>query len=623
MPVPATLRHEILPIEKSGYSSLPMRRSAPGLALLLGASLTQACRTPQQPATAPPLEASAPAPLPPPLPPPLLLEDQNEGEATDGGPAEVPPAPDDPEEFLYAHRINFAAGGAPLVTVRLMEGQDLVEISGRTNLAVSPYGMGERRIGVPADRGLRVTLAEAKPAEVAVFTQVADLELADREGTAQQRALWEQRGYGVRSHVIGTVYGVAGHVLDNRRVLLLLDLPDPVPVDPVARRAAAEDQRREIAQRFGEKTELFEVLHQRPHGVLALSDEGGAPLGKSHDLVVIDAQGDGEIAVHRVEYGVGYAFHGFADRLYRGRIYVAVDRLGKLAVIEALPLEELLRGLVPSEMFASAPREALRAQAVTARGEVLAKIGARHLGDPYLLCAEQHCQVYAGLAAQRSSTDAAVAATHGEALFSQAGVLVDSVYSAVCGGHTENNEVVWGGPPNPALRGVSDLAAGEGPLPSLRSEAALRAYVDQNLEGYCRLSGAAAGKFRWTRRFSSEELDRLVAPLSVGHVLELMPRDRGVSGRTATLKIVGTSGSAEVHGELNIRRLLHNLNSSAFVVDRVAPEGGPRIFVLRGAGWGHGVGMCQTGAVGRAQRGKGYREILGHYFNGAEIAKIY
>jgi stage II sporulation protein D len=580
------------------------------------------CRTPPKPSPATPASsAEAPPPaLPAPLPPPeLLSEPTAEGDA---GPSEVPPAPDDPEEFLYAHRINFAAGGAPLVTVRLMEGQDSVELLGQTTLSAAPYGVGERRVGIPAGRGLRITLVEAKPATLLVFAQVADLQFADRDGIAQQRALWEERGYAVRSHVIGTVYGVAGHVLDNRRVLLLLELPQPEPSDPAARRAAVEAQRKEVTQRYGEGTQLFEVLRQRPHGTLALTDDAGTPLGQAHDLVVIDAQGTGEITVKRVEYGVGYAFHGFADRAYRGRIYVAVDRQGKLAVIEALPLEELLRGLVPSEMFASAPREALRAQAITARGEVLAKIGARHLSDPYLLCAEQHCQVYSGLAAQQASTDAAVAATSGEALFSQAGVLVDSVYSAVCGGHTENNEVVWGGPPNPALRGVSDLVSGEAPEP-LQTEAALRAFLDSDAEGYCKASGMAGGKYRWTRRFTADELDRLVASLGAGHVRELQPLQRGVSGRAATLRVVGTTGTVDVHGELTMRRLLRNMNSSAFVVDIVTAADGSRAFVFRGAGWGHGVGMCQTGAVGRAKRGSGYRQILGHYFNGAEIAKIY
>src|SRR2546423_13605457 len=114
---------------------------------------------------------------------------------------------------------------------------------------------------------------------------------------------------------------------------------------------------------------------------------------------------------------MGYAHHGFEQRLYPGRLYAAADAEGKLAVVAALPMERLVKGVVPSEIFARAHPEALKAQAVTARGEVLAKIGARHLGDPYLLCAEQHCQVYKGIAAEEPGPGAAVDATRGEALF--------------------------------------------------------------------------------------------------------------------------------------------------------------------------------------------------------------
>ena len=291
---------------------------------------------------------------------------------------------------------------------------------------------------------------------------------------------------------------------------------------------------------------------------------------------------------------------------------------GKLALVEALPLEELLRGLVPSEIYASSPPAALEAQAVTARGEVLAKIGARHLTDPYLLCAEQHCQVYAGLGGERPSTDAAVRATRGEALFSKDG-LVDSVYSAICGGHTENNEVVWGGPPDPSLRGVSDLLEGDADPGPGSTEASLRRWLSADPPAYCHLPGQAGSpKYRWSRRFESAEIDALAAPLGVGRVRRLVPLDRGVSGRAAALRVEGERGVAEVRGELVIRKLFRNLPSSAFVVD---PE--PAGFVFRGAGWGHGVGMCQTGAIGRALRGESYRDILRHYFNGADPSKIY
>ena len=560
--------------------------------------------------------------LPPPLPAPDALLGADGGAAEDGGEGsavEAPlPAPDDPLEFLYAHRINFAAEGAPLVTVRLMEGQDEVQLSGETPLSIALRGAGEKRVGVPAGVSIRLRVVRSKPARLRFFAQVADLSYRDRAGVSAARALWERRGEVVTARTLGTVYGIAGRVLDNRRTLLLLGEGGD--------RGDAQGRLDALRRRYGIAGSLHEELIDRPQGEVEIADgSSGGVVAASSEVAVIEAEGQGAIDVRGVEFGMGYAFHGRADRRYRGRLFAAVDRDGKLAIVEALPLEELLRGLVPSEIFSSSPPEALRAQAVTARGEVLAKIGARHLTDPYLLCAEQHCQVYSGLGGERKTTDDAVLATRGEALFSRAGLLVDSVYSAVCGGHTEDNEVVWGGPPDPSLRGVTDLLEGSLARGPGRSEASVRRWIASEPAAFCHLpdrSGPA--RYRWSRRFGAAELDGLLAGLAVGRLRALVPRDRGVSGRAATLEVVGERGTAEVHGELVIRKLLQNLASSAFVVDvEPGPDGHPAAFTLRGAGWGHGVGMCQTGAIGRAQRGQSYREILRHYFNGAEIARVY
>ncbi len=571
------------------------------------------------------LAAAAPAgasAIPAPMPDPIAAPDDLQPLTFDAG--SVPPPPDDLEEFLYAHRINFAAGGAPLVTVRLMEGQDQIELSGDSQLSLTLHGLPEsqgKQVGVPAHQTLRIRLRESTPALLREYAQVADLKIDDRAGLRAAKALWEGRGFQVQVRTIGTVYGVAGRVLDNRRSLVLLGQGG----DAEQAQSLLAQVRRDYGDPQQLSLQLYEELSRRPTGVLEVQDQTGATVAASRGLVAIDSSGD--IAVRRVEYGVGYAFHGFQDRRYHGRLFVAADKLGKLALVEALPLEELLRGLVPSEMFASAPSEALKAQAITARGEVLAKIGARHLTDPYLLCSEQHCQVYGGLGSERASTDAAVRATRGEALFSREGRLVDSVYSAVCGGHTEDNDVVWGGPADPSLRGVSDLV--EGDPGNLRDEAQLRRWVDRMPQSYCKLGGAPSSKLRWSKRFTAAEIDDLLAPLGVGHVLQLEPRERGSSGRAAVLRVVGDRGEAEVRGELRIRKLLRNLNSSAFYVDVItggAAETGatlPTAFVFHGAGWGHAVGMCQTGAIGRANQGQGYREILGHYFNRADLTRIY
>jgi stage II sporulation protein D len=334
-----------------------------------------------------------------------------------------------------------------------------------------------------------------------------------------------------------------------------------------------------------------------------------------------------------VEFGMGYSFHGFETRAYPGRLYATVDPRGLLALVAAIPMERLVKGVVPSEIFATAHAEALKAQAVTARGEVLAKVGARHLGDPYLLCAEQHCQVYKGTGAETRATDAAVDSTRGEALFARvSGVpfdegpgevsrLVDSVYSAVCGGHTEDNDSVWGGPADPSLRGRPDFdrrAPGMSAFASGIGAALVSRFVRlPSVPSYCALVAPPA-KLRWRRRFRQDEVDALCAGLGVGKVRSLSVEGRGVSGRARALRVTGSAGVARVGGELAIRRLFRNLESGMFVVERAGSD-----WLFVGGGWGHGSGMCQTGAMGRALRGFGYHAILGWYYSGAAPEKIY
>ena len=238
-----------------------------------------------------------------------------------------------------------------------------------------------------------------------------------------------------------------------------------------------------------------------------------------------------------------------------------------------------------------------------------------------MLCAEVHCQAYRGDAARTPRSDEAVRATRGEALFRGTDrVLVDAVYSAMCGGHGEDNDQVWGNAPSPSLRGRPDLAGGGARWDrALRDEGTLRAFLAATPDAWCRRpTDARRDRFRWERRFGAAELDAALAPLGIGAVRRITVTARGVSGRARVLAVEGASGRAEVAGELRIRRLLGNLPSSMFVVDR---EGS--VTVLHGGGWGHGAGMCQWGAVGRAEAGQGYREILRAYYAGAEVAKIY
>lgn len=511
-------------------------------------------------------------------------------------------------------RLDFR-GGEPRVPVRLMEGRNEVTFSPRGRMRLRFGGPDEKMLDAAAGTRWTVRVTQGSPAVLSARVQLAEFRMADRTGLQAALESWREKGLAVRAQVLGSVYGIAGKVIDNRRTLLL--------VDEVLTPDAAGRKQAELLRSHGVQTTLFEEVRTPSKAILEVRDEAGVVVGMAQDRLDAETPDGAGFDVRQVEYGVGYDFHGFEDRTFRGALQLVVDRSGRLAVVNVVPLEDLLKGLVPAEIFARAHSEALKAQAVTARGEVLAKVGIKHLADPYLLCSEQHCAVYRGRTGEAASTTAAVEATRGEGLFSEDGRLVDSVYSAVCGGHTEDNDVVWGGPPDPSLRGRPDVIGpvGAHPLPASLE----RWLTTANLPAACRLSSfAQPSKFRWEKRFTAEQVDTRLKHLGVGRVQALALTDRGVSGRAAVLTVSGDKGATQVRGELNIRRLFGMLNSSMAVVEAERDaEGRLTGWLFRGGGWGHGVGMCQTGAIGRAEAGQRYQDILRHYFNGAAVAPIY
>ena len=265
---------------------------------------------------------------------------------------------------------------------------------------------------------------------------------------------------------------------------------------------------------------------------------------------------------------------------------------------------------------------------MAARNELLAKIGTRHLTDPYRLCATQHCQVYAGAGHEDARATAAVQATRGQLVVrDDDGGLVDAVYSASCGGHGENNENVWGGAPDPSLRGRLDGdAALRARLPRFAAigETELRAWLAMgpSPDGpWCARPKEAQVNFRWRKPI---DVAALAARAGVGRLRELTVVERGVSGRATRLALVGDGGQKEIRGELEIRRALGNLKSAMFVLDVARDAGGHIASLLAiGGGHGHGVGMCQVGAVGMATAGYSYEKILRQYYAGAHLRKLY
>ncbi len=301
-------------------------------------------------------------------------------------------------------------------------------------------------------------------------------------------------------------------------------------------------------------------------------------------------------------------------RSYRGSILVRRSHAGGLTVVNTLALENYLLGVLPYEIGArpESEIEAVKAQAVAARTYAIRQLGARDsLGfDFYATVADQ---VYRGREAEESVARRAVRATRGEIVVYH-GAPILAYYHSTCGGHTASIDQVWPAQAEPYLRSVSDEK-------------------EDGSGAYCDISN----RFNWTETWSEAAL---LEDLRIGlrlhdgaranavhRIRSVEIRGRTASGRVRTLRIGTDAGTFEVHGD-SVRWVLRPesgriLNSALFDLDETRRNGVVVALTARGHGWGHGVGMCQMGAIGRARAGQDYREILRHYYRGTQIVRLY
>jgi SpoIID/LytB domain protein len=511
---------------------------------------------------------------------------------------------------IYSAEFRFTKDGFPVVPIAIAEGLASVTISaGAGKLRLLPEGDGGAEIR--ADDAWLIRASATSAAKLRHWAVVWRGPVAKSGQADAELAIWKTKGENPRRFEQGTLFGVGGEVIDRRECL--------VGTGPHPSAEAAEH----ALERLAKKAPLlhpgvFTELVDRPHGQLeATGAKSGCRVRNEGVLWFVPVE-DAPLQVEGVALSAGNKISGS----YAGRVYVTIDRNGSMAVVNAVPENKLLAGLVPAETFPSAPEEALKAQAVAARGELLSKIGTRHVGDPFRLCSHTHCQVYAGVGRENPRTTAAVEATRGEVLFESGGEdLADPVYSASCGGHGENNEDLWPDMPAlPSLRGHRDAPArADDPYAGGITAKNIAAFIDQPPPAYCGQARLGAGdRFRWAVTRSASELDKLFAKSRLGPIQSIEVLERGVSGRARAVRVTGAARSEVIRGDWRIRQAFGNLRSSLFVVEM---KGGSASF--RGAGYGHGVGMCQTGAVGMAEAGKSYREILRHYYPGTTLRKLW
>ncbi len=356
------------------------------------------------------------------------------------------------------------------------------------------------------------------------------------------------------------------------------------------------------------------------------------------ERLAVDPGAEGGVVVGGVVTGESFHWEHREERSFRGRLELVAGRDGRLCLINVVGLEEYLLSVATSEMHSRCPTALLEAQTVAARSWVLAALGKVHLADPFDLCGEDHCQCYRGIERESSAGVNAVTGTWGQVLIF-AERICNARYGKVCGGLRESYRSVWGGAGPPYLAWAADAAAGAlaGWDRGVRSESDAAKWVACRPPCYCNPDltprvpcvDEFSGCFRWKVQYDGEELERLVNDRLngiVGRVRELRPLRRGRSGRIELLEIRGSKRAVKVGRELEIRRVLSSthLPSSAFVCHQSwGSDGFLEKVVLEGAGWGHGVGMCQVGAAAMAYHGHDYRSILGHYYPGTRLVTLH
>jgi stage II sporulation protein D len=347
-------------------------------------------------------------------------------------------------------------------------------------------------------------------------------------------------------------------------------------------------------------------------------------------LLTLKAIVDSELFLIRdVPYGVGWWWAGREDRKYEGEINIRPGTNGKLSVVVSLPMEKYLRGVVPYEI-GSAPLEAMRAQAVAARSEAMAALRNRmYAGDGYDICGDVDCQVFGGVTRTTALIDRAIQATKGVILQFK-GLPINAYFASNCGGHSEGIENVWPLRSGPIRFWSAHPDADTLKVDSLQNENNLRRWLTDGPVAYCNpktrpgLPDWGSRHWRWKTTTAAESLGITNHGLRAGRIVRIDSVRRGTSGRIISARFVGEKGSFRVGSELEFRQVwTPPLRSSCVVVEPLGPADRPDRFGIMGAGWGHGVGMCQAGAVGRALAGHSAERILRHYFPTAEIKAAY
>ena len=530
----------------------------------------------------------------------------------------VPPPEPQGNQLLWSQALAFDQDGMPMVPVGIMEGRRKLRfrLLHRADLLIGE-GAEERTVRLKKGTLVQMILKRSEPGELRHFLVTDLYPTPERKAAKEALHEWRQKGFPrARLLELGISFGLTGTGFDNRALGLALDDRRSL--------ARAEALQRKLRKHHALETTIKSVASLLPTGDIEVR-VGRRRYRAANRMALRPPAGHRGAFVEAlgVEFGEGYSWHGFENRRYAGQVEIVLDAAGRLALVVVTRAEDLVAGTVPSESYVQAPLAALQAQAIASRTELFSKLGHRHGGAPWLLVDDQRDQVYKGEGARHPNSDRAVETTRGKLLF-EGKKLSHAYYSAICGGHTEDNDQAWDQAPSPVLRGRPD---GLDNAPPLSDDEALAQWIDdETAQPWCQRSTRSSAKYyRWQRTVLTAELQEDLQAMGLGDLTTWKIMGRGASGRVNQMELKDAHGrSALIARELPIRRFFKQLPSALFVlrVDRDA-DGHITAFHFRGRGWGHGVGMCQVGAIGMAEAGHNAQQILDHYYRGAAVRSVY
>lgn len=371
-------------------------------------------------------------------------------------------------------------------------------------------------------------------------------------------------------------------------------------------------------------------LYRRKRPAIELADvKRKRPALSARAFLLRPASADGIALLHEIPYARGSLWSGVANKPLRGEIELSLHP-GRRAfkVVNVVDLESYTHGVLSAEMPVQSPTEALKAQSVVARSHALyiQNVTRRHRGHGYDVCDGQHCQVYSGVAAETERSRRIVDSTRAR-IIAYRGKVAHVLYSSNCGGHTQSGSELSGWGDLHYWRGTQDAPPGAPAYPSSPWE--LFWWLRSVPASYC--MAAESGRvypahYRWTRVVPARDLEEKINRKSkIGKLLGLRALRRARSGHLNSVLLLGGRKNLKISQEIQIRSLLGigSQRSALFTVEtEIGPDKRPAAFVLHGAGWGHGVGMCQSGAIGRAESGQSYMDILQAYYRDTEFGSL-